>query len=46
VHDLKLIRSMSSSERRLTFIAVCYAQAIVGPAKIELGEDADGVKTV
>jgi len=29
----------------LPFIAV-YAHEIVGAAKIELGEDADGVKTV
>ena len=46
MHDLKLVRSISSSERRLPFVKVCYARAIVGPAKIALGEDADGAKTV
>ena len=46
MHAVKLVRSITSSERSLPFIAVCYAHEIVGAAKIELGEDAGGAKTV
>jgi len=46
VHDLNLVQSITSSERSLPFIAVCYAHEIVGAAKIELREDGDGAKTV
>jgi len=46
VHDLKLVCSITRLERSLPFIVVCYVHEIVGAAKIELGEDAGGAKTV
>ena len=46
VHHLKLVQSISSSERSLPFIVVCYAYEIVCTAKTELGEDAGRAKTV